>query len=127
MGGIFLPSPAVDDTGRRWGTICAMMASLGVISSPETQHSRDTSMLAIRSQRTLSAWRAAFSASVSLELADRCSWPCHVRSEGRAVTMALVFAQTLVGAVFLCSIAGFFGEVHQCFELTSHFTLNFST
>ena len=39
--------------------------------------------------------------------------------------MALVFAQTLVSAVFLCSIAGFLGEVHQGFELTSHFKLQY--
>lgn len=32
---------------------------------------------------------------------------------------------TLVGAVFLCSVAGFLGEVHQGFELASHFRLQY--
>jgi endonuclease/exonuclease/phosphatase (EEP) superfamily protein YafD len=60
-----------------------------------------------------------------MAVADRCRWPCHVRSEGRAITIAFVFAHTLVGAVFLGSLAGFFGGIHQGFELTSHFKLQY--
>jgi endonuclease/exonuclease/phosphatase (EEP) superfamily protein YafD len=54
--------------------------------------------------------------TVSREVAD---------PEGRAITIAFVCAHTLVGAVFLCSIAGFLGEVHQGFELTAHFKLQY--
>jgi endonuclease/exonuclease/phosphatase (EEP) superfamily protein YafD len=41
------------------------------------------------------------------------------------MTTAFVVAHTLIGAVFLCSLAGFLGEVHQGFELASHFTLQY--
>jgi hypothetical protein len=34
-GGAVLPSPQGDDTGRRCGPICAMMAPLVVTASPE--------------------------------------------------------------------------------------------
>ena len=51
--------------------------------------------------------------------------PCHVGTEGRAIIIALVLAQTTLVAVFLCSIAGFIGRVHQYLELTSHFRLQY--
>jgi membrane glycosyltransferase len=62
---------------------------------------------------------------VSMGVADRCRRPCHVRSEGRAIIIVSVLAQTTVVVVFLCSIAGFMGHVHHYVELTSHFKLQY--
>jgi hypothetical protein len=51
--------------------------------------------------------------------------PYHFRAEGRAIIVALVLAQTAAVTVFLCSIAGFMGDVHHYLELTSHFKLQY--
>jgi hypothetical protein len=62
---------------------------------------------------------------VSMGVADRCRRPCHVRSEGSAIIIVSVLAQTTVAAVFLCSIAGFIGHADHYLELTSHFKLQY--
>jgi endonuclease/exonuclease/phosphatase (EEP) superfamily protein YafD len=49
----------------------------------------------------------------------------HARSEGRAIIIVSVLAQTTVVVVFLCSIAGSMGYVHHYAELTSHFKLQY--
>jgi endonuclease/exonuclease/phosphatase (EEP) superfamily protein YafD len=49
----------------------------------------------------------------------------HARSEGRAIIIVSVLAQTTAVVVFLCSIAGFMGHVHHYAELTSHFKLQY--
>jgi endonuclease/exonuclease/phosphatase (EEP) superfamily protein YafD len=71
------------------------------------------------------ACAAVRSGHVSMGVADRCRRPCHVRSEGRAIIIVSVLAQTTVVVVFLCSIAGFMGHVHHYVELTSHFKLQY--
>jgi len=71
------------------------------------------------------AWAAVRSGHVSRGVADRCRWPCHVRSEGSAIIIVSVLAQTTVVVVFLCSIGGFLGHVHHYIELTSHFKLQY--
>jgi endonuclease/exonuclease/phosphatase (EEP) superfamily protein YafD len=62
---------------------------------------------------------------VSMGVADRGRRLCHVRSEGRAIIIVSVLAQTAVVLVFLCSIAGFIGHLHHYAELTSHFKLQY--
>jgi endonuclease/exonuclease/phosphatase (EEP) superfamily protein YafD len=49
--------------------------------------------------------------------------PHQFRAEGRAISIPLVLAQTIILAVFLGSIAGFLGDVHHYLELISHFKL----
>jgi endonuclease/exonuclease/phosphatase (EEP) superfamily protein YafD len=60
-----------------------------------------------------------------MEVADRCRQRRHVQSEGSAIIIVSVLAQTTVVVVFLCSIAGFIGHVHHYLELTSHFRLQY--
>jgi endonuclease/exonuclease/phosphatase (EEP) superfamily protein YafD len=57
--------------------------------------------------------------------ANRCRRPCHIRSEGTAIIIVSVLAQTTVVVVFLCSIAGSVRYVHHYAELTSHFKLQY--
>jgi endonuclease/exonuclease/phosphatase (EEP) superfamily protein YafD len=71
------------------------------------------------------ACAAVRSGHVFMGIADRCRRPSHVRSEGRAIIIVSVLAQTAVVVMFLCSITGFIGHVHHYVELTSHFKLQY--
>jgi endonuclease/exonuclease/phosphatase (EEP) superfamily protein YafD len=51
--------------------------------------------------------------------------PSRSEREGSAIRITLVFAQTIVLAVFLGSIAGFLGDAHYYLELLSHFPLQY--
>jgi endonuclease/exonuclease/phosphatase (EEP) superfamily protein YafD len=51
--------------------------------------------------------------------------PYRFRAEGRAIIVVLVLTRASAVTVFLCSIAGFMGEVHQYLELSSHFKLQY--
>lgn len=51
--------------------------------------------------------------------------PGQFRAEGRAISILVVLAQTMVLAVFLGSLAGFLGGVHHYLELLSHLKLQY--
>ena len=126
-GGAFLPRPNIYDTGSRCGPICAMMASLVVISSPEDAACHGTCTSALRAQRAPGEWLAPPSAVAMSPWESPIGAGGPLTSDRREApsSSSQSSRRRLLSWFSFVVSQGSLGGVHHYVELTSHFKLQY--